>query len=155
MAVNNNHQAIARFRAQLLNSQNNILVTLGGMAQSAFADNFTKQGLDGKHWQEVQRRTPGTKAYRWPSGARKSSSRTSPILVRTGTLRRAVAQSFDRAIERNQIVFKVDLPYAAAQQYGTKSIPARPFMGWDKQLKERMQKYIDRGVKQAFKNSGN
>ena len=47
-----------------------------------------------------------------------------PPLVRTGRL----AESIRARVEDSKIVFSSDAPYAAHHQYGTRHIPARPFL---------------------------
>lgn len=108
-------------------------VKLAKQAENHFTESFTKGGLDNYKWQEVQRRTQGTRAYKYPSKP-KRSSRTSPILVRTGNLRRKVSRSIHSSTWDN-IRLVVDLPYAAIQNEGgyagrnhSAKIPARPFM---------------------------
>lgn len=46
------------------------------------------------------------------------------ILERTGRLRRSI----HTAVEGNALVVSTDVPYAAAHQFGTTVIPARPFL---------------------------
>jgi hypothetical protein len=130
-------------------------IVLENQARNYFLDSFKNQGYDGKKWPEVQRRIPGTRAYKYPKNKDKSR-RTRPILKgRTGALRRTVAAPA-RIRTFNRIRFVYDPPtqrnssqsYAEFIQNGTPKMPARPFSGQTKQL-TRMQKrtintYIDR-----------
>lgn len=114
-------------------------------AVTYFTFTFREQGIGSEKWQEVQRRIVGTKAYRYPK-SKGLSRRKKPILIGTGRLKRAVANSKKMATF-DKIVLEVNLPYAAAQNYGNVNIPARPFMKETKQLKQKIRstihQYID------------
>jgi len=104
-----------------------------------FMEGFDKQEWDGQKWKEVQRRTPGTPAYKYPKkGA--DSRRNSAILVRTGTLRRALSNSIVKA-DFNSIKFVVttggENEYAGYNNYGTSKIPKRQFVGDSPLLRKR------------------
>lgn len=103
-------------------------VILANHAQNYFVSSFTKQGWDDKGWKEVKRRQPGTDEYKYPK-FKGLSRRTSPILVRTGRLRRAVSNSI-RSATFQSVRLVVDLPYAAAQNDGDSiNLPKRHYMG--------------------------
>jgi len=119
-------------------------------AQDYFADSFKHQGWDGKGWHEVQRRIPGTKAYKYPKN-KGLDRRTRPILTgTTGALRRAVSSVADNAeVSRQRHGFKVRLfidpsavPYANAQNSGTDRIPQRKFMGDSPELTKKLTKQV-------------
>jgi len=115
---------------RLIGAERETLVLLSNQAQNYFLSSFRKQGFDGKTWQEVQRRDPSTKAYKYPK-TKGLQRRTSPILVgagfrvRGGKLRRAVS-SIARTAEINtssgggnsRLRMVVDLPYAKIQNEG-------------------------------------
>lgn len=102
-------------------------IQLANQAQNYFTGSFTKQGWDSVHWKEVKRREPGTPEYKYPK-KKGLSRRTSPILVRTGTLRRAVSNSI-RSATFQSVRLIVDLPYAKRHNDGLKDMPQRKFMG--------------------------
>ena len=117
-------------------------------AQNYFVKTFTDQGFDGGSWKEVNRRIPGTSAYKYPK-TRDLGRRTSPILVRTGRLRRAVSNSIKTATwDRIQLI--VEAPGAKALNEGDDSInlDPRPFMKQspilDKQIQAKIVKYMDK-----------
>jgi phage gpG-like protein len=119
-----------------------------------FLQSFQKQSWDGKKWDEVQRRIPGTKAYKYPAkkGLRR---RTRPILVGKGSLRRAVNSSI-KSITPNRIRFQVDLPYAAIHNEGLRMgkggiMPKRQYMGNNKELDNINQTIIKKHVNKAFR----
>jgi phage gpG-like protein len=119
-----------------------------------FLQSFKRSGFDGHKWQEVQRRIPGTKAYKYPAkkGLRR---RTRPILVGKGSLRRAVNSSL-KSVTPNRIRFSVDLPYAAIHNEGLKMrnggmMPKRQFMGNSKEMDKTNKKIIKKYVDRAFK----
>lgn len=121
-------------------------VILANDAQNYFVGAWSKQGFDGKPWQDVKRHDTDTPEFKYPIGlqARKLSS---PILVGVykgrsgGTLRRANADSIKSATFTS-VLLEVDLPYAAAQNEGTATIPARPFMGKSAELLKRHRSKI-------------
>lgn len=120
-------------RAKLAQTKRVLPIKLANQAQNHFTKSFTVGALDDNKWNEVQRRTAGTKAWKYRSKP-KASSRTSPILVRTGNLRRKVSRSIHEVSwSRTRLV--VDLPYAQIHNEGgyagrnrAAKIPARPFM---------------------------
>ena len=119
-------------------------VIMANQAQNHFLDAFKKQGFNGQSWPEVQRRIPGTKAYRWPSKP-KQSSRTSPILVRRGLLRRAVSSSV-KVATFPLIRLVVSRPGAKAINEGDTHMPKRQFMGDNPLLRAKqialIRKYV-------------
>ena len=122
-----------------------IPVILANQAQTFFTRTFTNQGWDGQPWQQVKRRIEGTPEYKYPK-TKGLSRRTSPILVRTGTLRRAVSNSI-RSATFQSIRLVVDLPYAYNQNEGV-TIPKRHFMGNSPLLEQqqvlKIKQYIDK-----------
>jgi len=120
------------------------LILLSNQAQNYFLDSFKKQGWDGTPWKEVQRRTPGTKAYKYPK-TKGLQRRTQPILIgagyrkRGGTLRRAVSSmSRTKEITKDRVRMIVDLPYANIINEGGGHMPKREYVGQDSTL-TRMQ----------------
>jgi phage gpG-like protein len=105
---------------------------LANQAQRHFADSWKEQGFEGTPWKEVQRRIPGTSAYKYPM-KKGLARRTRAILVKSGELRRKVSMSV-RTVSWEITRLVVDLPYAAAHNEGTTTagrghnvtIPARP-----------------------------
>ena len=117
-------------------------IVLSKLTENHFTESFTKGALDDHKWKEVQRRIPGTLEYKYPK-KNGLSRRNSPILVRTGTLRRRVSRSISNATW-SQIRLVVDLPYADAQNSGTNHIEARPFMIQTEKLKQMQLSAIDK-----------
>ena len=88
---------------------------LTNTSKNIFVDSWKKQGWDGVKWQEVQRRTPGTKAYKSATKA----ARTRAILVKSGTLRRSIvvnSQTFQR------MIISTNVPYAEVHNEGFSGI---------------------------------
>lgn len=119
-----------------------------------FVQSFRRQGWDGKKWAEVNRRTPGTKEYKYPKnkGLRR---RTREILVGKGSLRRQVNSSI-KLVNRSRIMFMVDLPYAAIHndggtlRNGTK-MTRRRYMGENKETNKLTKDIIKKYVNKTFK----
>lgn len=132
-------------RKQLQQTEREILVLLSNQAQNYFLQSFKNQSWDGKKWQEVKRRAPGTKAYEYPK-KKGLQRRTSPILVgagwktRGGTLRTAVSV-MARTAQINNSGFKMilDVPYAVYHNEGMGNNPKRQFVGQTAEL-SKMQK---------------
>ena len=127
-------------------------VLLANQAQREFTAAFTDQNFtagNGQQWQEVQRRISGTPEYKYPK-TKGLSRRTSPILVRTGKLRRAVSNSIRMAtFEKIQLV--VPLDYAKYQNDGTDNIPQRRFMGDGINLRRKQKDLINREIKKVWR----
>ena len=123
---------------------------LANEARNFFLSSFDKQGWDNgmlQPWEQVKRREEGTPEYKYP--AKKGlSRRTSPILIRTGALRRRVGMSI-RVVSFQEIKLVVAEKYAAAQNEGSpeKHIPKRQFMGnsatLDFRIRQKINQHID------------
>lgn len=127
-----------KVKRQLEQTKRVLPVRLAKQAENHFTESFTKGALDEHKWKEVNRRIEGTYEYKYPK-KKGLSRRTSPILVRTGNLRRKVSRSMANATW-DGVRLVVDLPYAKAQNEGTDDIPARPYM---KQTNTLAKKQVD------------
>jgi hypothetical protein len=113
-------------------------------SKSFFNDSFKQGGFTNstfQKWPEVQRRTPGTNAYKYPK-TKKLSRRTKPILVLTGRLRdsiRITQVSFSRS------VIRTDVSYAEAMN------KKRRFIGISKTLNKRTHSLIKKEILKALK----
>lgn len=123
-------------------------IKIANAAQNFFNEEFKNQEWDGKPWQEVQRRIPGTGAYKYPKIS-KLGRRTSNILVLSGRLRRDVSTS-KKIVSWDKIVFKVVTPYAGYQNYGTNKIPQRKFMGNSQKLTKLLREKINENIKRIW-----
>lgn len=119
---------------------------LANQARNFFLDSFKKESWTDsgtQKWKEVQRRIEGTNEYKYPK-KKQLSRRSSPILVRTGKLRRAVRNSIrQQRFERIELV--VPFVYAAVHNDGLtmkngKKMPQRKFMGHSKVLEDKQIK---------------
>jgi hypothetical protein len=122
------HFNFAQIKANLALTKRVLPIVLAKQAENHFTEAFAKGGLDEYKWSEVNRRIRGTREYRYPSKP-KASSRTSPILVRTGNLRRKVSRSI-KVQSWPTVKLQVDTGgkynYAEAVFKGTSNMPARP-----------------------------
>lgn len=118
-----------------------------------FLQSFKNQGWEGKRWQEVNRRIPGTKEYMYPKnkGLRR---RTREILIGRGQLRRQVNSSI-KLMNRSRIIFIVDLPYAAIHNNGGRVkghiMPKRQYIGQTKETNYMTKQIISKYVNRSFK----
>lgn len=143
-------KVMARFN----DATHTVPVLLANKSRNYFVNTFTVGGFDGQKWKEVQRRTPGTKAYKYPKNSQ-LSRRTNPILVGTykgrsgGNLRRQVNNSIRRA-DFYEIRLGVSAPYAQYHNEGTDKIPQRKFMGSSKELNSQIRIKIREEFKKIF-----
>lgn len=117
---------------------------LANIAQNDFVQNFQRQSFDGDKWKEVNRRIKGTKEYKYPKKKR-LSRRTKPILIESGNMRRKTS-SMIRQVMKKKVRMVLDLPYAAAQNYGTDNIAARPFVGQTRELTAKQKAHINKRI---------
>lgn len=125
---------------------------IANQAQRFFTKTFKDGGFDDnglKAWKEVNRRIPGTPEYKYPKTTQ-LSRRTSPILVRTGKLRRAVSESI-RTVTFDRITLTVALPYAGYVNDGTENMPQRKFMGDSADLRKQQIELIEAEIDKTFK----
>lgn len=136
---------LAKFRAAKA-----VLPTLvARIAENQFKDNFVKQGFEDLNvdpWREVQRRMPGTKAYKYA----KAAARSRAILVGRGSgrLKRDIKAV---KVTPGEVKIATSVPYAKAHNEGTGRIPKRKFMGKSKSLNNKLRKEITTQLKRAFK----
>lgn len=122
-----------------------ISLELANIAKNEFLNNFQTESFGGAKWKEVQRRTAGTKAYKYPAKP-KASAHTRPILIGTGRLRRDVAASVRTGQKNGKLSYtlKVQNPYGAYNNEGTNKLPKRQFVGMTQQLNKKLLARIDR-----------
>ena len=146
--MKDNQFKLGKLKQNIAVMKDTLPVQLANVAQNYFTASFTQQGWDGGQWKEVKRRIPGTPEYKYPK-FKGLSRRTSPILVRTGALRRAVSNSIRSATWRS-VRLVVDLPYAAAQNNGSGNVPQRKYMGNSPVLIEKQKLKIKQFVDKAW-----
>lgn len=127
-----------------------ISLDLANTVKNESLGNFREQGFNGKKWQEVQRRTPGTKAYR----SAKGSARTRAILQGKGSgrLRRDVANSVSSGKRNNNWSYTlvVNTPYGGYHNEGTDKLPQRKFMGMTPKLNKMLLNKINQRIKDVW-----
>ena len=124
-----------RIQARLKQAEKGLSLSLANIAKNEFLDNFKNQGFNGKKWQEVQRRTAGTKAF---AGTKDRGKRTRAILQGKGSgrLRRDVANSVSNGVKNSELSYTLVVanPYASYHNDGTAKIPQRQFVGMTPKL---------------------
>ncbi len=128
----------------------NIPILLANETRKYFIEAFKNQEWDGKPWEDVKRRQPGTPEYKYPKN-KGLGRRTSAILVRTGTLRRAVNNSITETSMKG-FKIKVSVPgeYASYLNDGTNKMPSRKFVGHTQELEDRQRKIFDREFEKVW-----
>lgn len=111
--------------------------------QAYFNRSYQSQTWEGKAWPEVQRRIPGTKAYKYPKG-KYLSRRTNPILIgKTRRLKNAVNRaSAAGSANVNKIIWRVAGSEGAYGHFHNEGIgqKPRPFMKASKGLGRVLRK---------------
>lgn len=122
-------------------------------AQNYYLAAFVNEGWNGGKWKEVKRREEDTSEYKYPM-SKGLSRRTNKILIGTGRLRQAVANSSGNAkINYSTFDFTVTLsldtsvvPYATYINDGTPNMEQRKFFGDSpalrKILRDRIKRYM-------------
>lgn len=100
--------------AQRLASLETLLAPVAPVVAAAIERNFDEEGRP-IPWAPLSARYTRWKARRFP-GRR--------ILERSGRLRRSIVTR----VEGSALIASTDVPYAAAHQFGTHRLPARPFL---------------------------
>jgi phage gpG-like protein len=120
---------------------------LAQAGQLYFQQNFKKQQWDGKKWENVQRRIPGTDAYKYPKN-KGLSRRKKPILVGDGILKQSLQNSV-RFKSYKKITWGNDVSYSKYLNFGTDKMPQRQFMGINKEFIALMKKKINFAFKKV------
>lgn len=121
---------------------------LANIAQSAFLNNFRTSSFFGKKWKEVQRRIPGTNAYKYPKKDT-SKNKRGILLGQTRHLFHSVAHSIRQA-DWHEIRLGTDIPYAEYHNEGTDKIPQRRFMGDHPKLRAKLRRQINSEINSIF-----
>lgn len=126
----------------------------GQVALDHAKENFQRQSFDGRPWQEVQRRIPGSKAYR--SNTLRHPARLSrPILTGdTGDLGRSLQFS----VSNGQATIFSDKIYAKVHNEGLRAgcgkgfiMPQRQFLGTSQNLEQDIKQQILQQFQNLFK----
>lgn len=125
---------------------------IGNRAVNLFTANFDKQGFDTgagiDKWPEVDRKIPGTQAYKYPLH-KQLSRHLSGILIRSGRGRRAVQNSLRYPVANQGLIiipFEVASDYMEYHNEGGKHLPKRKFIGDS----EALRKIIEEEVHESF-----
>lgn len=119
--------------------KNKLARKVAQISQEYFEEAFDKEAFDGVKWKEVQRRIPGTKAYK----AAKQSGRTNPILTKSTALRKSIKimkATWDDI--RIETVGSVN-DYSDVHNEGTSTMPQRQFMGQSDELDKLVERLIE------------
>lgn len=121
-----------RLEAKFAKVKREAPIILAKEGVKAFKSNFETQSFEGRKWDEVQRRIPGTDAYKYPK-TKDLKRRTRPILIgKTRELKRSVTGSI-REYNTKRI------KWASYVKYADKQNKKRTFMGIDFRFKKRLR----------------
>lgn len=136
---------ITQLKRRLVDMKNKLPPAVGLLAKSHFESNFRNQGFDGRKWQEVQRRTPGTKTFKYATKAQ----RTSAIL--SGKTKLLAKSIYVKKATWKEIVIASSSKYGEFINYGTPRMPARKFMGFSVKLNKKILSFVKKQADKVFK----
>lgn len=121
--------------SRLRDAKVNMPKQLAAAGQLYFQRNFDKAQWGGVPWEPRKRDSKKTEGK--------------ALLVRTGRLRQSLQKTV-REFSWKQIVWGVDVPYAKYLNFGTDTMPAREFMGFDEELRkeihDKLKKTFDKVI---------
>lgn len=133
-----------KYKARLNQALLHIADKIGNEAVNQFQKNFEQQGFDGVKWKEVQRRIPGTNAYKYPK--RERAKRTRGILIQTGTLLRSI-----RILRKSSDSITIGFEkYGKYHNEGMNPQPKRQFAGIDNDLSLAIKTIVTTEIKKAL-----
>lgn len=138
-----------KVQSELERRKKNIPEQLNMIVINFFKGAFKKQGWTDEAfvpWQEVNRRTEGTKEYRY---AKRKAMRTQPILIQSRNLFNAVQNSL-KNISWEELRYSVDVPYADYINEGTDKMPPRKFFGDSVELDKLIMRKIEQNIDAIF-----
>lgn len=149
-------QYLAKLRVDIERTVNDqIPDKIGNKAVELFNRNFKTESFFGQKWQEVQRRTPGTAAYKTAEQHHKTRH-IRPILTGDSG---ALGRSIRYRVEKGAAVVYSDLDYSSAHNDGTSiagvrhnvRIPQRRFIGHHAEVDKMVKATITRLLNEVFK----
>lgn len=122
-------------KERVAKAKNALPIVIANDTKNFFVEQFNKKEWNGQAWAEVQRRIPGTNAYKYPKkGAEARHGRA--ILVKSGKLRRDLVNSLEQA-NWDKIKFTVRNDYGVYHNEGDDHLPKRQFVGDTAELRRR------------------
>lgn len=126
---------------------------MGQMAANFFFSSFQKQGWDGEKWMPREADMPRLIAEGKSRFFQKVNGKTvgRQILVKTGTLRKAVENSLELAtFDKIQFSVKAVTPkgfnYGYPLNYGNDKLPPRKFIGYSEKLMKILREKLARDM---------
>lgn len=124
-----------------LDSSDELLAPALPVVAAAIERNFDEEGRPVR-WAPLSARYAAWKARRFGAGLR--------ILERSGALRRSISTR----LEGGALVASTAVPYAAFHQYGTRRLPARPFLTLTETDKEEVAQAVADSLGTAYRVPG-
>ncbi len=126
----------------------------GAIVIAQAKENFQKESFEGKPWKEVQRRTPGTSAYRYNKEHHPKRLIRKILTGDTGDLGRSIKAKYDKA---SVTIFSDNNIYAKVHNEGLRAgrgagfiMPRRQFLGDSPKLREQINEQISDKIKELF-----
>jgi hypothetical protein len=139
--------------SRIKSAKESLPLILANDAKNDFLNNFRQQGFDGKKWQEVKRRIPGTPEYKYPK-TKDPGRHTRAILQGKGSgrLRKDVANSVRTGHPiKDGYVLEVNNEYGIYHNEGAEHLPQRQFVGDTPRLREALKLKIKTHIDACFK----
>jgi len=115
------------------------------MALKHYDLNFKRQGFDGEKWQEVKRRIPETKAYKYASKVQKTRA------ILSGNTKLLAKSNYIKSVSWDRIVIANSSKYGIYHNYGTSKLPQRKFLGYSKVLNKKIVNFVGNQLNKVFK----
>jgi|ERR1019366_177745 hypothetical protein len=152
-----------RILSEFQRNQRKMVVAVGNMALREFVGTFEKQGWEGTKWQEVQRRIPGTRAFKYAKRYDVGGIKRPILIGKSGGkdgahkhLRAGVNNSLSE-IGKDFVLFVVKAGgkynYAERHNEGLDGMPKRQFIGYSRLLAKRFEDYIDSEMANCFRKA--
>jgi len=119
----------------------------GNIAVEKFKKNFEGEGFFGNKWQEVQRRQPGTKAYKAVANRHPADTQRKILTGRTGNLRNSINYRTQPGVA---IVYS-DTTYGKYHNEGTNKLPKREFVGDSPELERAVTEKLEKELSKIIK----
>ena len=142
------NRMLADFPAALARAQQRVLQDIGQAVASRATQAFRTPTMRPSPW--APRKPSYTVKVNKKTGKKTKKLDAHPLLIKSGSLRQSIGwklRVFDTAV-----VVGTDKEYASYHQFGTKHMPARPFMPIDKNgnLTPQMQQKINKIVEKVL-----
>lgn len=144
--------SVERFALELGNFGKHVFPRVTEVLEDAVAEQFDSEGRAGQGggWDELSPKYAAWKAKKFPG---------SPLLVRTSRMVSGLVSSLAPTALRSKDQTRMEygtrgVEYASFHQFGTRKMPARPFMDFGKEIEPKLQEALEKGLADAARAGG-